>query len=199
MKRFNAVFPLALLSITPLQAQPAGTGVGAHLAYVANDAATGSDFDENIRGELFGQLRFNPRLAFELGYAHSTSTEEQGVDNTGTYSIDITSDDFYGGVRLQSQAIGAWSLYGRGGLLYYRSEIDFAEEFFGLKPGGEIEEIEEGIGYYLEAGVSYAAAPELLLDLGFTYRVRQDYFEDSRRPFDLEEMGVTAGLVWLLR
>lgn len=199
MTRMFAVFPFALLLSTALQAQPAGTAVGAHLAYVTNDAGPGSDLDANLRGELFGQLRFNSHVAFELGYAHSTSTEEEGTDNQGTYRIDITSDDFYGGMRLQSRALGAWSLYGRGGLLYYRSEIDFAEEFFGLKPGGEIEEIEEGIGYYLAAGVSMAASPTLLLDVGVTYRVRQDYFEDSSQPFDLEEMGVTAGLVWRLR
>lgn len=197
MKRLNAIAILALAGASPVFAAPPA-GVGAHVGYVANDAGTGSDFDNSAVIDVFGQLRFNPHVALEFGYVYSATTTDEGSDNQGTYKIELASNDLYGGMRVQTQDWRGWSAYGRIGLLYYRSEIDFSETFYGLKPAGEIEEVEEGIGYYFGGGVSYAITPSLLLDAGITYRVRQEYLEDSIRPFDVDQLGMVGGLVWLL-
>lgn len=199
MNKLNVVAFLAVAGASPVFAAPPPTGLGAHVGFVANDAGHDSDFDNSAVLDVFGQLRFSPHMALELGYVYSATTTDQGADNQGTYQLDIASNDFYGGMRLQTRDWGGWSLYGRIGLLYYRSEIEFSEAFYDLKPGGEIEEIEEGIGYYLGGGVSYAVTPSLLLDAGFTYRVRQDFFDDSMRPFDMDQVGMAGGVIWLLR
>lgn len=199
MTRLQLTLALAALLPAITCAEPAVKALGGHLAYVGNDAGSAADFDNSVFVEGFGQLQFTPHLALELGIGYATGTEDTGTDNTGSYSIDITSTDYFGGVRFDTRSWGALNGYGRGGLLYYRSEIEFAEDFFGLKPGGELEEVEEGIGYFLEGGIAFRLAPGVKLDLGISYRVRQDYFEDSGRPFDMEQLGGTIGLVFAPR
>ena len=184
----------ALLLPALAQAQQPQFGMGAQLGYVANDGPTGSDFDGSFHLEAFGQLVFNPNVAVEAGWGHSTTTEDSAEDNTGKYTIEMSSNDLFAGVRLDLNPWGVFNLYGRGGLLYYYTTIDFAESFYGIKPAGKLEEIEEGIGYYLEGGGAFQVAPNMKLHVGLTYRNRQEYFEDSSRPFDMEELGLQAGL-----
>lgn len=189
---------LAATCAAPLHAAPATVGLGTQLGYYGNDAGSGADFDGSVLWDLFGQARINNHLALEAGYAYASAAEDKGEDNQGSWQLKLTNNDFYGGLRLQSQAMGPWSFYGRGGLLYYRSKIEFSEAFFGLKPAGKLEEIEEGTGWYLGAGASVKVAPHLLLDMGLGYRQRLDYFEDSRKPFDMNQFGGSVGLLWLL-
>lgn len=195
MKYWSVAVGCALLPALAIAEVPQ-KGFGVQLAYVSNEGPAGSDFDGSFRMEAFGQLVFNPNIAFEAGVAHSTRTQDSDEDNQGVYTLDISSTDLQAGMRVDSQPFGALNFYGRAGLLYYYSTLEFEESFFGIKPGGKLEEIEEGIGYYLQGGAAFVVAPNLKLDVGLSYRVRQDYFEDASRPFDMKEIGVGVGLVF---
>ena len=195
MKRITLFTVVALLPLTSFAAQPV-PGFGAHVSYIHNDAGSGSNFDASGRAEVFGQLIVNRNIALEVGGSYSSQTEDSGADNQGTYKIDITSSDVFAGLRLDSPPMGAMNLYGRGGMLYYESVIDFREDFYGIKPGGSLEKTESGTGYYLEAGVAFRLAPNMKVDTGFTHRVRQDYFGRSSKPFDMTENGLSVGMIW---
>lgn len=203
MTKTHIAFALLTSSIActsaQAQTQQPPIGFGGHLAYVSNDAGSGSDLDGSLRFEGFGQLQFAPNIALEVGISHSTGAEETGEDNTGSYKIEISSTDYFTGLRIDTQPWGSINGYGRAGVLYYHSTIDFEESFFDIKPGGDLEEIEEGTGFYLEGGIALQIAPGAKLDAGITWRNRQDYFEDSIRPFDMKELGATIGIVFTTR
>ncbi len=184
---------LALPLLSRAETAPA---VGLHAAYVANTGPDGSHFDGAFQVQGFGQLQFHPQFAIEAGLAYSSDTEDSATDNQGSYSITMSSNDLFAGVRLETRPMGVLTLYGRGGVLYYYTTIDFAESFFDIKPGGKIKEIEEGSGYYLEGGLALKVATGIKLDFGLTYRARLDYFEDSSRAFDMKELGASVGLVF---
>ncbi len=193
----------ALMAFAPTlalaQSDKPPLGLGAHTSYVGNDAGSGSDLDAGWRFEGLGQFQFHPHFALELGVSQSIGAEENGEDLTGTYRLEISSTDYFAGLRADTRSWGALSGYGRAGVLYYYSEVQFEESFFGIKPGGKLEEVEEGTGYYLEGGLSWQMNTNLKLDAGITWRNRRDYFESSLRPFDLEELGVTLGGVYRFR
>lgn len=186
-----ACFPAAVFAQQPV------LGGAGHMAFVTNDAGSGSDFDGSFHFEGSGLLKLSPNLAVEAGVGASTATEDSGEDNQGSYKIEVNSNDVFAGLRLDVPLFGNFDGYGRGGLLYYHSEITFHEDFFGIKPGGSLEEVEEGTGFYLEGGLSLRVSRDLKLDGGLSYRVRQDYFEDSIRPFDMKQFGVGVGLVFI--
>lgn len=196
-------YTTALMAIVPslvlAETDRLPLGVGGHLAYVGNDAGSGSDLDGSWRFEGFGQWQLHPHFALEAGISQSVGAEESGEDTTGTYHLDIRSTDYFAGLRGDTRPWGAFSGYGRVGVLYYHSEVQLEESFFGVKPGGKLEEIEEGTGFYLEAGVSWLLGASLKLDAGITWRNRQDYFESALRPFDMEELGVAIGAVYTFR
>lgn len=197
MKMSYSVISLAALLPAAALAQQPVLGASGHGAYVTNDAGSGSDFDGSFHFEGSGLLQLSPNLALEAGIGASTSAEDSGEDNQGSYTIEVASNDVFAGLRLDLPLAGKLGGYGRGGLLYYHSEIDFQEDFFGIKPGGSLEEVEEGTGYYLEGGLSLGLGRDLKLESGLTWRVRQDYFEDSIRPFDMKQFGLTVGLVFM--
>lgn len=195
MKKFSVLIAFVGIFPATLWAQQPVLGAGGHVAYVANDAGSGSDFDGSGRLEGFGLLQFSPHVSLEAGLAMSTAAEDSGSDNQGSYSLEISSNEVFTGLRLDTSTFGPMNGYGRAGVLYYHSEIEFQEDFFGIKPGGSLEEVEEGTGFYLEGGLAFRLSNSLRLDAGLTYRVRQDYFEDSSRPFDMSELGIAVGLV----
>ncbi|MDX1693514.1 MAG: outer membrane beta-barrel protein [Ketobacteraceae bacterium] len=166
------------------------------IAAVGNDGPSGSDFDESLRFSGGFLLSLSPNVALEAGLSQSTETEDSQTDNTGSYSIKIRSGDVFGGLRIESNPVGKLTFFGRGGVLYYYSEIDFEESFFDIKPGGDLTEIEEGTGYYLGAGVGLPLNPRLNITGEITYRKRDEYFEGADAEFDMKELGAAVGVVF---
>lgn len=194
----SAIMLAALLPVSALAA-PGALSLGGQSIWVGNDAASGSGFDDSFRFEGFALLPLSPLLAVELGAATTTTTTDADEDNQGRYQLDVSSDDLGIGLRLDLPLSAQLGGYGRAGLLYYYSDLHFEESFFGIKPGGELDEVEEGSGYYLDAGLTWRLSPLLQLQSGLTWRVRRDYFEDSSRPFDMTELGVGVGAVFTFR
>lgn len=170
--------------------------IGANLAFISNEGPSGSDFDETFRGSGFVVLPMNDNIGFEAGLSQTSSTEDSGSDNTGEYKIEISSSDLFAGVRVQSNPLGRFRFYGRGGVLYYHSEIKFEESFYNIKPEGDEEEVEEGGGFYLGGGGALELNPRLHLTVEVSYLKRREYFEDSSQAFDMKEIGLAVGLIF---
>lgn len=185
---------LSICSFTAQAQQP--VGFGADIAFIGNDGPSGSDFDASFRISGLAFLPLSPNVMLEAGLSQTSETEDSQTDNTGSYSLKMRTGDVFGGVRLQSNPMGPFTLYGRAGALYYYSEIDFEESFFDLKPGGDLTEIEEGTGYYLGGGAALTLNKNLKLTGEVTYRKRNEYFEGASAEFDMEELGAAVGLVY---
>ena len=198
MKKLISLSVLVGCFSLPAQAQQP-FDVAGDVAFVANDGPSGSDFDGSARVSGMVLMPLAPNLSIEGGLSQTNETEDSQTDNTGSYSLKIRTGDVFAGVRVQSDPVGQFRFYGRAGLLYYYSEIDFEESFFDIKPGGDLTEIEEGTGYYLGGGLSMPLNPGLSLTAEATYRERSAYFEDADNEFDMEELGVAVGLVFQIR
>lgn len=169
---------------------------GGNLVVVSNNGPSSSDFNQSIRGSGFIGLAMNDNIRIEGGLSQTTDTEDSDSDNTGEYKLEITSSDLFAGVRFESNPMGIFTFFGRGGLLYYKSEIKLNESFYDIKPKGSVEVDEEGTGFYLSGGGALEVAPRLKLTGELAYLVRQDYFAGARRAFDMKEMGVSIGIIF---
>ena len=186
---------LFFLPVTALAERPP-IEFGGYLSAVANDGPNGSDFDGSIRADGFISYQLQPNFFVDVGFSQSSDTETGDADNTGTYKLKMSSNDLFAGLRVQVPVSQRFGFFGRGGVLYYYSEIEFEESFYDIKPGGKLEEIEEGTGFYFDGGVSFSLSPKLDLKTGVTYRVRKDYFEDSAKSFDMDELGLMVGVTF---
>ncbi|MCG8668747.1 MAG: porin family protein [Pseudomonadales bacterium] len=190
----SLMFPVMSFAQNNMQTFSQGLSGAASLAFVANDAGGDSDLDASLRFSGSLEKQVAPNLSVFVGLSQTTDTEETGEDNTGEYTLTISSSDLFAGARLTFNPEDDFQFYGKGGFLYYYSELELEESFFGLKEAGKVEEVEEGTGYLLGGGLSFKLNPKLQLDAEVTYLVRQEYFEDSNRSFDLEEIGALVGL-----
>ena len=167
---------------------------GVDLAFLTNEGPGGSNFNESWRFSAM-VVRPSHQLQWEAGLSQATTTEDRGTDNTGSYRLQVSSGDVFAGIRLQSRPVGQVTAFGRGGVLYYYSEIKFSEAFFGIKPTGKIKEVEEGKGYYLGGGLVFPLNAGVKLTGEVSYRKRLDYFEGANAEYDMEELGVAVGLL----
>ncbi|PIE40857.1 MAG: hypothetical protein CSA49_06375 [Gammaproteobacteria bacterium] len=172
--------------------------LGASVAIVSNDAGKGSDFDTALRFNGYVQKQVSPNLSVQFGLSQSTDAEDSNEDNTGKYKLSISHSDVFGGLKFVANPEDDFSLFARGGLMYYYSQIKLEESFFGLKDAGIDKEIEEGTGFYLGGGVAFDLAPDMQCELEVTYLQRNDYFDKSPRSFDFKETGITLGVVYRL-
>ena len=196
-KLFKVLLLLPLFLPVTIQAQQLPPWeLGGFAAVVANDGPDGSDFDESVRADAFVSFQMQPNFFVETGISQSSETETGGEDNTGTYNLKVSSNDLFVGLRLLLPINDTFGFYGRGGVLYYYSEFEFEESFYDIKPAGKLEEVEEGTGFYFDAGVSFNLNTSLMLNTGLTYRVRKDYFDDSSKSFDMDELGLAFGITF---
>ena len=190
----GAIVPSVSYAQNNMQTFAQGLSGSASLAFVANDAGDDADLDASLRFSGALEKQMAPNFSIFVGLSQTSDTEETGEDNTGEYTLTLSSSDLFAGARLTFNPEDALQFYGRGGFLYYYSEIELEESFFGLKEAGKIDEVEEGTGYFFGGGLSFKLNPQMMLDAEVTYLVRQEYFEDSARPFDLEEVGALVGV-----
>lgn len=182
------VCPVAMADNTPSLA------FNGQLAWIANEGPKGSDFDSSMHLAGSVLIPVIPNLSAELGISQTNKATDEGVDNTGRYKLAISGNDLFGGIRFDANALGGSGFFARAGLLYYKSEIEFSESFFGLKPKGSLTDVEEGTGFYLGAGFKFNLGNQLSNSIGLQYLSRQDFFSGSPRAFDMEEIALILAI-----
>lgn len=206
MKTFTKVIPLFALAfpLSGLAAQVQGhsnnpvDAVGGSIAIVANDAGKGSDFDASARFNVFAEKKLSENFSFQAGLSQTTDAEHSDEDNTGEYKLSIRSSDVFAGAKITFNPQNKLEVFARGGVLYYYSQVELEESFFGLKESGTDEEVEEGTGFYFGGGAALAVSRTLQLQLEVSHLQRSEYFEDASRSFDFKEIGVTFGVAYTL-
>lgn len=166
--------------------------------YDWNKGPSGSDFDGSFQGELGGLITLQPNFDIELGFAQSSDITDEKKDNTGSYKLTLKNSDLFAGVRFSIPLQNAIRFYGRGGVMYYYSNVAFEENFFNIKTGGKIKDVEEGLGFYLGGGASLELSDSLMITGELQYERRSDYFDKSSKPFDVDSWGLGVGVVWRL-
>ncbi|MAR93184.1 MAG: hypothetical protein CML06_20235 [Pseudomonadales bacterium] len=154
-----------------------------------------ADFDETFSAELGARWRLQNPLYLETAVAGVNGPEtERKADNTGQYQLTLNGFDLLAGLQYRHPLGSALEAQVRGGLLWYRLELELEEEFFSLKQGGTDSETDQGWGYYLGAGVSRSLNSDWRWSGSILYRQRRDMLGDSERPFDVTSFGLAAGI-----
>jgi opacity protein-like surface antigen len=153
-----------------------------------------ADFDASVTLEGTYSYYLAPQWAVEASLNGINDSEsEKEFDNTGSYRVTINSLDFMVGARFDFFQSDSWSIYARGGLMFYKMDIELDEEFYVIKPPGGVLTEDDGFGYYLGGGASYALSSKLNLSMELQYRSRLDVLDDSSRPFDVNTFGILIG------
>ncbi|OUS30127.1 hypothetical protein A9Q99_06495 [Gammaproteobacteria bacterium 45_16_T64] len=138
---------------------------------------------------LLAGISLTPNFSVEAGYYYLyTEQDEEESDTTGQFNVSITSSDFLLGGKGQVNLNRLISLYVRGGALFWNTELELEEEFFGIVDGGKISKKDDGIGYYLSGGIVLHFTKRLYMDAYLATHQRTGVFEeDSERPIDVTE------------
>ncbi|MGB3620424.1 MAG: outer membrane beta-barrel protein [Ketobacter sp.] len=121
------------------------------------------------------------------------SESEWQYDNTGSYRITINSLDLMAGARYDFFQSDKWGFFARGGLLYYRMDLDLDEEFYGIKAGGSAAADDNGFGFYLGGGSTMQVRSDIKLVAELQFASRRDVLGDSSQPFDVNTLGILLG------
>lgn len=190
----------ALLAVGVLVASPWASArfavephwAGAQLG-LANVNAKGGDLDVGEAFTLEVGRWFTNNFGVEMGVSALRDAKEEGSDNRGTYELNLESEETYVGPRISTNHFDTFRVFGSGGVLYSRVNIEVKEEFFNLKPGGSASDRDEGIGYYLSGGISFALPGRVDLNAVLRYRQRLDVLETYAGDVDLSDTSLNIG------
>ena len=160
----------------------------------------GVDFDGSLSLEVAARISLTEQFDFEVSVTGLNEAEtDQECDNTGCYTLNINSLESLFGGALNVYERNQFSLFLRGGVLFYKLSVELEETFFDIKPGGLASADDDGFGFYLGAGSKWMLNPKFGLTGEFMYRNRRDVLGDSSKPFDVNSYGVGIGLYWQLQ
>lgn len=170
--------------------EPHWAGVQLGLAHV-NPKGGDLDVGEAITIEV-GRW-FTNNFGLEMGVSALRDAKEEHSDNRGTYELNLESEDTYIGPRISTNHFDTFRVFGSGGVLYSRVNIEVKEEFFDLKPGGSASDRDEGIGYYLSGGISIALPGRVDLTAAVRYRQRLDVLQTYAGDVDIDDTSINIG------
>jgi len=159
-----------------------------------------ADLDQTVSPRIIAGFNLTANFATEAGlYYLKTEQGQTAEDTTSQYKTSLTSRDFLLGLKGEFPISREISVYGRGGLLFWNTELETKENFFGTYTGGTRKADDDGIGYYLSIGITHQFNRQLYLDAYIGHHQRDGILkEDSNFPIDLSEtlLGVGIGFAF---
>jgi len=192
------LFLFALLSFS-LMAPPVSAEefyIQGSLALSDPDAGSDSELTSTTAPRIIAGFIISPNFSAEVGYYYLyTEQDEEKEDVISQYKVDITSQDILLGLKGQFNINKTVSLYSRSGLLLWNTELELTERFWGTIPEGSRTADDNGIGYYLSAGMTLHFTSHLYMDLYLSHQRRDGILkEDSDFPIDITETSSGVGL-----
>jgi len=135
-------------------------------------------------------------LAADIGLLVSDKTLEQSrQDIVGDFRASIQTQSILLGIKPRYKFSTPYEVYGRLGLLFWRTELE-VDEFFGEGiPGGTSSAKDSGTGYYASIGGAYYVTENVIVTLELRHMKQLDVFEGkSSFPFDLVINALSLGV-----
>lgn len=154
----------------------------------------GDDFGGSLSLEGTLRLELSPKFELEAGLTGINDADsDEAEDNTGSYKLTLNSTELLLGGSVNLLQKNQLEVYGRGGLILYKIDVELEEEFFGLKPGGSASTDDSGTGFYIGLGGEMKYSPELSIIGEIQYRSLLDVLGDSSKPFDVDAISFGVG------
>ncbi len=163
------------------------------------DAGGNDEFHSGKAVAVQYSYYFKNWLAADIGLITTAKTLDQSrKDVVGDYRASIQTSSVLLGIRPRYKFSAPYEVYGRFGLLYWRTELE-VEEYFGEGiPGGKSTATDNGTGYYASIGGAHYVTENVIVQLEFRHMKQQDVFEgQSSFPFDLTINALSIGLGYL--
>lgn len=170
--------------------------VDINLLLTSMDAGGNDDFHSGKAIAVHYNYDLNTWLAADMGLLASDKTLDQSrEDVVGDYRASILTQSILLGLKPRYKFSTPYEVYGRLGLLYWRTELE-VEEYFGEGiPGGKKSATDNGYGYYASIGGAHYVTENTMVQLELRYMKQLDVFGGkSNFPFDLTINALSFGL-----
>ena len=167
-----------------------------NLLLTSTDAGGNDDFKSGRAIAAHYNYYLNTWLAVDVGLLASDKTLDQSrEDVVGDYRVSILTQSILLGLKPRYKFSTPYEVYGRLGLLYWRTELE-VEEYFGEGiPGGKESATDNGYGYYVSIGGAHYVTENTVVQLELRHMKQLDVFKGkSNFPFDLTINSLGLGL-----
>jgi len=172
--------------------------VDVNMFYAIPDAGGSDDFHT---GKLFS-LNYNyyalPWLAISTGlYLSEEIADTPRTDIVGTYQASIQTQGFTFGLRPEYAFSKRNKVYGRGGFLFYKTDLQVEEYFAPGLPSGSNTDSTDGFGYFIALGWSHSFTEKVSFQLEIKNHQQLDLFDGkttAENVFDINLSGFSFGL-----
>ena len=139
---------------------------------------------------------FKNWLAADIGLITTDKTlDESRTDVVGDYRASIQTSSILLGLKPRYRFSAPYEVYGRLGLLYWRTELEVEEYFSEAIPGGNISATDTGPGYYASIGGAHYITENVMVQLEIRHMKQLDVFAGQTNfPFDLTINALSIGL-----
>lgn len=167
-------------------------------AYSHPYAGRAADLESTMTSRIIAGVAVTPHFAIEVGMNEfSTQQDRRQEDEVSRYRVKIRSNDFLSGIKGQVSLNEAAVLYASTGWLFWDTEFELEEYFWGIAPSGFDEASDKGVGYYVTGGLRFYFAKHGYIDVYLSRHQRNGIFADvSDYPVTIREglKGIGVGL-----
>ena len=167
-------------------------------AYSHPYAGSAADLESTMTSRIIAGVAVTPHFAIEVGMNEfSTQQDRRQEDEVSRYRVKIRSNDFLSGIKGQVSLNEAAVLYASTGWLFWDTEFELEEYFWGIAPSGFDEASDKGMGYYVTGGLRFYFAKHGYIDVYLSRHQRNGIFADvSDYPVTIREglKGIGVGL-----
>ncbi|NOQ88785.1 MAG: outer membrane beta-barrel protein [Gammaproteobacteria bacterium] len=160
------------------------------------DAGGNDEFHSSKAVAVHYNYYFKNWLAADIGLITTEKTLDQDrTDVVGTYRASIQTSSILLGLKPRYKFSAPYEVYGRLGLLYWRTELEVEEYFAEGIPGGKVSATDNGSGYYASIGGAHYVTENVIVQLELRHMKQLDVFEgQSNFPFDLTINALSIGV-----
>ncbi len=170
--------------------------IDVNVLFAVPDAGSSDDFHTGKTLSVNYNYYFLSWLAATAGVFISEEISTDPItDVVGTYQATIESEGITFGLRSDYQFSKRNRIYGRAGLLLYKSKLTVDEFFSPGVPSGSSSDTTDGQGYFIAIAWAHSFTKRIRFQLELSNMTQLDLFKgETTRPFDLSNTGVSLGL-----
>lgn len=177
-----------------------GLGIGA--PNVTDVSTWPEEEDEDDRDlllpalKVFAGYNFTDNISIGAGFIRWSSLDTNGSDTTSNYRIKLKYQDFFLAPAFRVDPSWFLPMNFSIGVTYSQVEMRVKESFFGLGSTGEVVRNDSQQGFMLGFGLETFKSESISGVINFHYFIREGFFSESSKPFDMTTIGATFDLAF---
>ena len=172
----------------PIQAEGFQVGLG---TIIGSSKLSGRDESENLFSGQFSLGYQWEHLGFEVGYETMRDyMVDSGSDTTSEYRVDLDQEQFFINAIFFAEVDGLWPYKFFAGITQAEVELKVQESFYEQQPAGSTTITDDNIGWKAGAAIFPYYSNKGAFAVGVEMKKNTDIFDESDRPFDIENLGL---------